>query len=175
MSLNWPKAGPNNVPAYQMSGIPFVTSSVASEVPGPDNNSVSLPVRIDFPFVTKFVKIRNTGINGLRVGFTADGVVAPGERLASANAAKVGSPSAAAYSGRNYFVIPTGSANTGFGESTQTFEWRCKSLYFLSDAEKQNTPGTAQATSFSIAAGLTTIFENEFPTLTGSNGFKGVG
>jgi hypothetical protein len=89
MSFNWPKSGPNNVPAYQMPGIPFVTSSLPSEVPGPDGNSVSLPVRIDFPFVTRFITIRNTGINGLRVGFTADGVVAPGERRASTDSDKV--------------------------------------------------------------------------------------
>jgi hypothetical protein len=62
-----------------------------------------------------------------------------------------------------------------FGESTQTFEWRCKSIYFLSDAAEQNSPGAAQATGFSIAAGLTSIFAAEFPVLTGSNGFQGVG
>ena len=27
MSFNHPKAGPNSVPAYQLSGIPFVTGS----------------------------------------------------------------------------------------------------------------------------------------------------
>ena len=46
MSSNYNKAGVNCVPAYQMSGIPFVTSSVASEVPGPDDNSVSKPIEI---------------------------------------------------------------------------------------------------------------------------------
>ena len=29
MSLNWPKAGANHVPSYQISGIPYVTRSVA--------------------------------------------------------------------------------------------------------------------------------------------------
>ena len=179
MSFDWPKSGPNNVPAYQMSGIPFVTSSLPSEVPGPDANSVSLPVRIDFPFVTKFITVRNTGINALRVGFTADGVVAPGERKASKNEDKVGTDNTSqapnSYGGRNYFIIPTGSANTGFGESTQTFELRCKSIFFLSDAGEENSPGAAQATGFSLAAGLTNIFSDEFPVLTGSNGFQGVG
>ena len=33
MSFNHPKAGPNYVPAYQISGIPFVTSSIDHEVP----------------------------------------------------------------------------------------------------------------------------------------------
>jgi hypothetical protein len=83
MSFNHPKAGPNYVPAYQVSGIPFVTSSVAQEVQGPHSNGVSVPASISFPYVTKFVTVRNTGTKGLRVGFSADGVVAPGERLAT--------------------------------------------------------------------------------------------
>ena len=46
--------GPNYVPAYQTSGTPFVTSSIArSRNAGPD--------RIDFPYVTKNMTIRNTG------------------------------------------------------------------------------------------------------------------
>ena len=49
MSSSWPKAGPNFLPAYQLPGIPFVTSSAASEVPGPDANSISLPVKVEFP------------------------------------------------------------------------------------------------------------------------------
>ena len=176
MSSNWTKSGPNHVPSYQMSGIPFVTSSIVTEVPGPDANSVSKPIRVDFPCVTKFITIRNTGRNGLRVGFTSDGVVAPGERLASEDSDKTGVTDAGINSpGRHYFIIPTGSANTGFGEAIQTFDVRCKSIFFLSDAVEENAPGTAQSTGFSLLAGLTPITGSEFPTLTGSNGFAGVG
>tara|TARA_A100001011_G_C14317845_1_gene848836 strand:- start:6059 stop:6598 length:540 start_codon:yes stop_codon:yes gene_type:complete len=179
MSQSHPKAGPNFVPAYQVSGIPFVTSSASEEVPGPDSNTPgSLPVEVKFPFVTKFVTVRNTGNNELRVGFTADGVVAPGERLASADADKTLN---AADGGRNYFLIP--SASSAFHTPDQrnsastafTFDIRCKSVFFLSNATETASPGAEQSTSFSILAGLTSIPAEHFPVLTGSNGFQGVG
>ena len=174
MAINHPKAGPNLVGAYQMSGIPFVTSSAASEVGGPDTNSISLGIKVEFPNVTKFVTVRNTGINGLRVGFSADSVVRPGERLVTVNQDK------GADATSNYFVIPsTGSAGmtheASFGGSIQTFEVRCKEIHFLSDAAKNGTQSAATATSFSLIAGLTPILASEFPTLTGSNGFTGIG
>lgn len=185
MANNWQKSGANHVPAYQMSGIPFVTSSAASEVNGPDANSVSIPTKITFPYVTKFLTIRNTGINELRVGFAADGVIAPGERRASIDSDKVGlTDGAVAYAGRNYFLIPTGSSVAGHGGSNggsiQTFEIRCKEIYFLSNATEANDPTVAAAsTSFSLLAGLTTIADREFPSLTGSVdgvvGFGGIG
>jgi len=175
MSLNHPKSGPNNVGMYQMSGIPFVTSSVASEVPGPDADSVSKPVKVSFPYVTKFITIRNTGINELRVGFSADGVVAPGERRASIDVDKP------ANEGRNYFLIPaSGSSTTAVSstpnsETIQTFEVRCQEIHFLSNAGEDNSPGAGEATSFSLFAGLTGILSTDFPVLTASNGFVGIG
>jgi hypothetical protein len=180
MSTNWPKAGPNHLPSYQISGIPFVTSSAAGEVPGPDSDSVSAPVKVKFPFVTNFLTIHNTGRNGLRVGFSQDGVIAPGERRATVDADKVGidrsTAGSGSYGGRNYFLIPTGSANTGFGDCIQTFNVRCKEVYFLSNAGENSTPTSAGlSTDFSIFAGLTTIDSGVFPLLTGSNGFPGVG
>ena len=65
MSLNHPKTGLNHVGAYQVAGIPFVTSSLIGEVPGPDDDSVSQPVSVKFPFVTNFITVRNIGINDL--------------------------------------------------------------------------------------------------------------
>ena len=48
-------AGPNFVPAYQISGVPYVTSS--------DGNNVSdTPQRIAFPFVTRFFQVTNTSL-----------------------------------------------------------------------------------------------------------------
>ena len=175
MSSNYPKSGPNNVPAYQMSGIPFVTSSIANEVPGPDDNSSSKPVKVSFPFVTKWITVRNTGINELRVGFSADGTVAPVDEFLASHAL-VGD----SFCGRNYFLIPSASVDTHGNniytqETIQTFEVRCKEIYFLSDATAVNSPGAAQSTSFSLMAGLTPIEAQEFPALTASNGFTGVG
>ena len=172
MAINHPKAGPNYVPAYQVSGIPYVTSSVASEVPCADTNNASLPVKVAFPYVTKFVTVRNTGINGLRVGFTPDGVIAPGERRATVDADK------GLTGTRNYFLVPTGSsgAHGDVAGSIQTFEVRCKEIHFLSNAAKNASPAAAErCTSFTLLAGLTNIQSLQFPLLTGSNGFEGVG
>jgi hypothetical protein len=172
MSFNHPKAGPNYVPAYQISGIPFVTSSIDHEVPGPDSDSLSTPVSVSFPFVTKFITVRNTGPNELRVGFSADGVIAPGERRATVNADKlVTGPG----STRNFFLIPTASVSQG-GSDIQTFDIRCKQIFFLSNVEPASDPTTlGKSTSFSLLAGLTGIQASQFPVLTGSNGFEGVG
>ena len=162
MAINHAKAGVNSVPAYQMSGIPFVTSSATTEVPRADNAD-PVPIRIDFPFVTKNIKVRNIGENDLRVGFSQLGVKTPGQGVKGANLT------------RNYFIIPSsGSVNlagtAGVQQTTQTFDVRCKSIFFTAEN------GT---TGFSLFAGLTTIDRNEFPTLTGSlngtTGFEGVG
>tara|TARA_B100000686_G_C16754886_1_gene954815 strand:- start:909 stop:1460 length:552 start_codon:yes stop_codon:yes gene_type:complete len=183
MSADWPKAGVNHAPAYQVSGVPFVTSSVASEVKGVDKNSASPePVSVEFPFVTKFVTIRNTGINELRVGFSSRGMFAPGERLP----ASIGGAAKDLKSGRNYFLIPTasfttttfGAAPQGAAGSIQKLEVRCKEIFFVSN-NSDNSPGNAHATSFSLIAGLTTIDAGQFPVLTGSinstGSFHGVG
>ena len=159
MSTKWQSAGANHVPSYQMSGIPFVTSSAASEVFGPDANSVTIPTKVTFPYVTKFITVRNTGINELRVGFSANGVIKQGERLSDYDTNK-------ATGGSNFFLVPTGSGTHG---SVQTFEVRCKAVYFLSDTAAANDPtAAAKCTSFSLIAGLTTIPEKNFPILTGS-------
>lgn len=64
------KAGLANVGSYQVSGIPYVTSSVAPILSDP-------PLQITFPTVTKFVIVKNTDTNNrvVRVGFSANGIV----------------------------------------------------------------------------------------------------
>lgn len=63
------KAGLNNVGSYQVSGIPYVTSSVAPI-------SGSTPIEIIFPTVTRFIIIKNidAGANKVRIGFSENGV-----------------------------------------------------------------------------------------------------
>jgi hypothetical protein len=62
----WPKTnGPNFVPAYQISGTPFVTSSTGV---------TTTPVKIGFPQATRFFQVTNTGDTHLRVGFSENGV-----------------------------------------------------------------------------------------------------
>ena len=160
MSFKHPRPGPNFVPAYQVSGIPFVTSSASGEVPQADNTKA--PIAVNFPCVTKFVTVNNTGTNDLRVAFTLSGSYAPSEVTENNVTLSTNHP-------RNYFIIREQEA--GGSMQSVTFDVRCKSIFFLAD----NT-GT---TDFSLLAGLTSITGSQFPTLTGSidgtDSFVGVG
>jgi len=151
---NWTGQGPNYVPAYQASGTPYVTSSNGA-------NISSTPVKIQFPFVTRFVEIRCTG-NGsaaddasLRIGFSANGVGGNGGSV-SGSAAERASPA----DNDNYFILdPSGS--------TGRLELRCKELYLQRHGSNN--------TGYTLIAGLTGIDYTQFPTLTGSAGFRGIG
>lgn len=125
MSLNNPVMHEGFVPAYQVSAVPFVTSS-----------AVTTMNEISFPFVTRFFTIQNTSSIPLRFGFTELGV-----------------------KGTNYFVVPSGSDYFG--------EIRTDRLYVSSS--------TAASISYSVIAGLTGVPNRNFLTITGSNGFEGVG
>lgn len=65
-----PKAGLNNVGSYQVSGVPWATSSLNAPA------SSGTPLEVDFPSVTKFIVVKNvaTGSVKVRVGFSANGV-----------------------------------------------------------------------------------------------------
>ena len=104
MGLNWPTAGPNHVPSYQASAIPFVTSSATlTDVPSSAGGAgVAKPVEINFPYVTKFITLRNLGASGLRLAFTFSGSYAPGETMETGGAKSVDGH-------RNYFLIPSAS------------------------------------------------------------------
>jgi hypothetical protein len=102
MSLKHPYSNPNFVPEYQISGVPYVTSSAADEVTSQDT-----PIRVDFPEVTRWIVIYNSGSAAVRVGFTANG--------------------ARAVNTANYFVVKAGT-------TTPRMELRCKSLFFTKDS-----------------------------------------
>lgn len=59
--MQYPNPGYNDVPAYLASGLPYVTASSAS----------TTPVKITFPYVTKFITVRADG--ALSIGFTSLG------------------------------------------------------------------------------------------------------
>lgn len=61
-------AGLNNVGSYQVSGMPYATGSLIAPASG------SLPLKIEFPYVTQWVSIVNTNSKHLRVGFSENGV-----------------------------------------------------------------------------------------------------
>lgn len=69
MNGDYLKSGLFNTGNYIISGIPYVTGSVIA--PG----TASEPVEIVFPSVTQAIKIHNNdSTNGLRIGFSANGV-----------------------------------------------------------------------------------------------------
>ena len=83
--FNFVKPGLNAVGQYQLSGIPFVTSTLAIDS--------ATATELEFPTVTKFVTVVNehSGSSAkLRVGFSAAGVA-----------------------GNNYFILDNGESYTG--------------------------------------------------------------
>ena len=143
-------AGPNFAPAYQVSGIPFATSSAPDEVPVASevNGSTVMPIQVKFNYATRFFVVTNNGDFPLRVGFTQLGIQTPGVSSKPANL------------DANYFLVPASS-------SSPRIEARCKELYFLSDGDRGGEHA-GQKGQFSLLAGLSMIQEGEFPILTGS-------
>lgn len=73
-TFTYPKPGLGNVGSYQMSGVPFLSSSLAVPV------SSSGTLVVEFPYVSKFIVITNTvpassGNAPLRFGFSESGVL----------------------------------------------------------------------------------------------------
>ena len=101
MSLNWATPGHNHVSEYQQSGVPFVTSSLAS--------TSTSPIKVEFPYVTKFVNVIHNGASGttVKVGFTENGVNGVG--------------------GNHFFTLTPGT-------QTGNMEVKCTELWILSSA-----------------------------------------
>jgi hypothetical protein len=64
-----PQSGLGSVGSYQISSIPWVSSSVAPTVS-------SEPLQIEFPYVTRFIVVKNVNPSSasLRVGFSRNGI-----------------------------------------------------------------------------------------------------
>ena len=133
---NLQKADPNFVPNYQLSGIPYVTSSAGSALG-------TSPVEIKFPHATKSVTVSNRGGSDIRFGFTKHGVNGVEDAF--------------------YYKIP---ANAAGKENTHVFDVRCKVVFLRTETGNSD---------FSLFAALTPIAGSDFPVITGSNGFAGVG
>lgn len=104
MSFNNPYyVGIANVGSYQVSGMPYATSSIAA--PASSGN----PTEVSFPWVTQRVFVSNTNTaSPLRVGFSINGV-----------------------KGTNYFIIPAATSTTSF--PTQEFRVKVNSIFILSN------------------------------------------
>ena len=64
-SMRYPLPGPSDVPSYQLSAIPWMTSSIA-----PNGSAM----KISFPTTTRWLEVMNTGNQAIRVGFSNNGV-----------------------------------------------------------------------------------------------------
>lgn len=120
--------------AFQVSGVPFATSSAANEVDG-------TPIRVSFPTVTNWIYVKNTDSTAghdLRVGFSSNGL-----------------------STGKYLLLEGGSNAKSFCE----MKVKVTELWFLAH--------TANATSFSIVAGLTDI--DTYEITNNWSGSAGVG
>ncbi len=60
--------GLQNVGSYQVSGVPYATSSISAAA------SSSTPTEIRFPEVTQRIVVENISSTDLRVGFSANGI-----------------------------------------------------------------------------------------------------
>jgi hypothetical protein len=67
--------------------------------------------------------------------------------------------------GTNYYLLRGGTTAPAV---SPVFHVKCKEMWFRGDT-------ITDSIKFSVAAGLTSVMPNDFPTLTGSDGFKGVG
>jgi hypothetical protein len=68
MSINWPQNGEYNISSYQMSALPYVTSSVIG------SGEIH---RYEFPYVTRFIDVVNRGGSAsdkIALGFTENGM-----------------------------------------------------------------------------------------------------
>jgi hypothetical protein len=130
MSLNNPVLGEGFVPAYQISPVPFVTSS---------NVTLGQTKSYEFDFVTKSIFVQNTAASGnvMAISFTANG-------LKPTNS--------------NFLVLSGGQSLSQDVRASKIF-----------------ISGSSGTSTFSFFAGLTNIPVKNFLTVTGSNGYTGVG
>jgi len=145
------EVGINHTPAYQVSGRPFAAGSI----------DCTNATAVNFPYVTRWVKVINKTDRPVRVGFSELGV---------SGAAEVGPANA-------YFTVPaSGSVPAGaglYGES-DVLELKVSQLWLWGGSPVDMSAG------IDIVAGLTTIPSNRTnmapaessvkPNWSGSNG-----
>ena len=137
--------GPNFVPAYQVSGVPYVTSSLNT------TSVTDTPQVVNFPSATRFFCVTNTHASrALRVGFTEYGI----NGTSQVRPGVAGNPYTS-----NWFEVPAGTMSP-------RLEIRCKQLWFR--AVDDSNP-----TGFTVIAGLSAVDATQFPVLTGTLVYSG--
>ena len=109
MSLKSPVPNHNYVPEYQISGIPYVTSSQAAEL-----TSATAAIEVSFPYVTRWIIVQNqstTAGDAIKFGFTKNGT--EGDVTT------------------NYFVLHG-------NQTSERLEVRCAKLYLAKHAGNNN-------------------------------------
>ncbi len=117
--------GLQNVGSYQVSGIPFVTSSVTAPI------SSSTPVQITFPSVTQRIIVENVGGQHLRIGFSSNGV-----------------------KGNNYFLIHKHASGTPSMYNHIDLRVKVSEIYILSDDAASTTAASISAELTNIDTSL---------------------
>ena len=139
------KSGIQSVGQYQMSAIPYLTSSLTVTALG------AAPLEVTFPRVSKFITVRNiiptsSADRVIRIGFSSLGTS--------------GSSETSPHAQQNYLTLANGESYTG--------EWRVSTIYLMCDADN----GAGLLSSASIVAGLTSVSTSslEFDNWSGSLG-----
>jgi len=126
MSQNYPYGvGISNVGSYQVSGIPYVTSSITAPV------SSGTPTRITFPNVTQRIIVENIGTEHLRVGFSSNGV-----------------------KGSNYFLIHEHAGGTPSAFNYIDIKVKVSEIYVLSHDSTNPTSASISAELTNIDTNL---------------------
>lgn len=124
--------GLNHTPAYQVSGRPFATASIDAK------NAV----KVDFPFVTRWVQVTNTSANDVRVGFSEAGV-----------------------SGSNHFTLQRSGSVRGHA-STERLELKITQLWLYSPAKTTSIDVVAGLTTIPVSRASSSFG----PSFSGSTG-----
>ena len=97
-TIGWPKSNHNHASEYQVAGIPFVKTIDTS----------STDFVLEFPRVTQFITLRNTGSNDIKIGFSSGS----------------GKNTGISGTGTSYYILETGTQSS--------FKIRCKEVHFNS-------------------------------------------
>ena len=101
-TMRWPaEVGINHVGAYEVSGRPFASGNIAC----------GDALKLEFPFVTRWITIVNTTAHDVRVGFSHNGV-----------------------SGSNYFTVQKKNSSGGGFAGSQRLELKVSEIWLYSPA-----------------------------------------
>jgi hypothetical protein len=124
--------GLNHTPAYQVSGRPFAKA-------GTDAQNA---VKVDFPYVTRWVQVINTSGHDVRVGFSEIGI-----------------------SGSNYFTLQSSGSVRG-NHSTERLELKITELWLYSPTKATSVDVVAGLTTVPVSRASSSYG----PSFSGSTG-----